>query len=165
MRYWKLPCVTILLLSALVLGCASAGYRRASSLPEETSILETSLFNADQAVLSDESVQRILTSRVVLPPSVRIALLKIPSKQENVRALWSYGIGYRQSEEYLKLQQSYIDTVAAILFNWERVRWVTPLPPLLVPQPVTIAQLREAAVRLQADVLLVYRVNSDANQE
>lgn len=38
---------------------------------------------------------------------------------------------------------------------------MTVLPSLLTPSSPTISVLREAAVRLQAEILLVFRINSD----
>jgi hypothetical protein len=43
----------------------------------------------------------------------------------------------------------------------DQIAEVTPLPSLMTPSRVSIPILREAAVRMQADLLLVYRVGSD----
>jgi hypothetical protein len=118
-----------------------------------------SLFKSDQAVMSDEAIQRILSSKVVLAEDARIALLKFPEPQNT--ALRYYGYYYWRSEDYLKTQQEYIDTVSRKLTASDRVDEVILLPSLLTPAQTTIPFLREAVVRLQADLLLVFRLTSD----
>jgi hypothetical protein len=72
-----------------------------------------------------------------------------------------YGRAYWRDEDYLKLQQSQVDTLTEALMASDQLAEVTPLPSLMTPSRVSIPILREAAVRMQADLLLVYRVGSD----
>jgi hypothetical protein len=135
-----------------VLAEAPVGY-----VPPPT--LTTSLFKSDQAVMGDESIQRILSSKVVLAEDARLALLKFPEPQN--AALRYYGYQYWRSEDYLKTQQEYIDTITRKVTASDRVHEVILLPSLVTPAEPTIPTLREAAVRLQADLLLVFRLMSD----
>jgi hypothetical protein len=48
-----------------------------------------------------------------------------------------------------------------VLQRSDQVGEVTPLPSLMIPSRVSIPVLREAAVRMQADLLLVFRLGSD----
>jgi hypothetical protein len=125
----------------------------------ERPALTTSLFKSDQAVMDDEAIRRILSSKVVLAEHARIALLKFPGAEN--AALRYYGYQYWRSEDYLKTQQEYIDTISRKLTASEHVAEVILLPSLLTPPQATIPTLREAAVRLQADLLLVFRLTSD----
>jgi len=68
---------------------------------------------------------------------------------------------YWRSEAYLKTQQEYIDTLDKALTASERVVEVVIMPSLLTPRDTTIPLLREAAVRLQADLLLIFSITSD----
>jgi hypothetical protein len=126
---------------------------------EERPTLTGSLFKSDQAVMDDEAIRRILSSKVVLADDARIALMKFPGPER--AALRYYGYHYWRSEDYLKTQQQYIDTISGKLAASDRVAEVILLPSLLTPMEATIPVLREAAVRLQADLLLVFRLTSD----
>ncbi len=119
--------------------------------------ITTSLFPSDQAVLSDDAVRRILESKLELPAKAKLALMKFPAGEGSRY----YGRYYWRDEEYLKLQQSQVDTLSQSLLASDQIAEVMPLPSLITPSRVSIPVLREAAVRMQADLLLVFRVGSD----
>jgi hypothetical protein len=119
--------------------------------------LATSLFPSDQAVMSDEAVGRILASKLELPAKAKVALMKFP-EAEGSRY---YGRYSWRDEEYLKLLESQVDAFTQGLRASDQIAEVTPLPSLMTPSRVSIPVLREAAVRMQADLLLVFRVGSD----
>jgi hypothetical protein len=119
--------------------------------------IATSLFPSDQAVMSDEAVARILSSKLELPARAKVALMKFPDAEGSR----FYGRSYWRDEEYLKLQQSQVDTLTQALVASDQIAEVRPLPSLMTPSRVSIPVLREAAVRMQADLLLVFRVGSD----
>jgi len=119
--------------------------------------IATSLFPSDQAVMSDDAVGRILSSRLELPAKAKVALMKFPDSEGSR----NYGRYYWRDEEYLKLQQSQVDALTQALHASDQIAEITPLPSLMTPSRVSIPILREAAVRMQADMLLVFRVGSD----
>lgn len=121
--------------------------------------ITTSLFPSDQAVLGEEAIARILSSKLELPANAKVALMRFPETSG-----WGsryYGSYYWSDEAYLRLQQSYIDTLSTALLQSDYIQEVTPLPSLMTPQDASIPMLREAAVRMQADLLLVFRVTTD----
>src|SRR5215471_4692249 len=59
--------------------------------------IASSLFPSDQAILSDEAVQRILSSKLELPTKAKVALMKFPEAEGSRRYYW-------RDQEYLKLQ-------------------------------------------------------------
>ncbi len=118
--------------------------------------ITTSLFPSDQAVLSDV-VRKILESKLELPAKAKLALMKFP-EGEGSRY---YGRYYWRDEEYLKLQQSQVDMLTQALLASDQIAEVMPLPSLMTPSRVSIPILWEAAVRMQADLLLVFRGGSD----
>ncbi len=125
-----------------------------------------SLFKSDQDVMSDETINRILTSKLQLPPKAKIALMRFQGGLGNENFGYLYrGFYSMYSEDYLRLQQTHVDTLSAHLLTLPRVMEVTPLPSLLTPQSPTVPILREAAVRLQADLLLIYRITTDVYSE
>ncbi|NGP90183.1 hypothetical protein [Fodinibius halophilus] len=126
--------------------------------------LKKSLFPSDQKLISQAAIGTILGNKIKLPADAKLAVIKFPDS--NPRQETSlYGYGYWRSEDYLKLQQSYIDTVVSGVTNAKPIRTVSLLPSLLTPKDPTIPVLREAAVRLQAPLLLIFRINSDIYEE
>ena len=130
---------------------------------KERPTLDTSLFKSDQDVLSEEAIKTILSSKITLPKKAKLAIMKFPGAEG--MAVKYYGYDYWRSEAYLKTQQEYIDLLSQKLGDSNRINEVTLLPSLLTPKDATIPVLREAAVRLQADLLLVFRISSDVYQQ
>jgi hypothetical protein len=126
---------------------------------EEAPTLTSSLFKSDQVVLDDEAIARILSSKLAMPNHARVAVIKYPGSQHGAWRV--YGSNYWRSEDYLKTQQDYTDAVIERLSASPHISEVILLPSLLTPDDATIPVLREAAVRLQANLLLIYRITSD----
>jgi len=112
--------------------------------------LEGSLFPSDQAVLGDEAIQRILSSKLELPQKARLAVMKFSAEGH-----------YWGQEDYGKTQEEFAQVLTTGLLASKRIAGVTPLPSLMIPKQPSIPLLREAAVRMQSDLLLVYRLTSD----
>ena len=150
----------LLITVCFVAGCVStrqpvmtsASYQ---ALPQ----LESSLFPSDQAVLSDDAIKQILSSKIELPKTAKLAVMKFPSS--NSSAARFYGSYYWRAEEYLKTEQHQLEALNTALSASKRIAEVTHLPSLMVPKAASIPLLREATVRMQADLLLVFRINSD----
>jgi hypothetical protein len=153
----------------LVLACAGALLSGCASTPQAVTPvmattdyaakepIATSLFPSDQAVMGDDAVARILSSKLELPAKAKVALMKFP----DAGGSRYYGSSYWRDEEYLKLQQSQVDTLTQALLASDQIAEVTPLPSLMTPNRASIPVLREAAVRMQADLLLVFRVGGN----
>ena len=154
--------LSFLLVAALLLsGCASYPKQPVMLTQEygERPPIATSLLPSDQRVLSDEAVAKILSSRLTLPNPSKLALMRFPERDG-----WGsrrYGSYYWRDEGYLAVQQAQMETISSTLLTSERIAEVTPLPTLMTPERISIPVLREAAVRLQADLVLVFRVGSD----
>lgn len=131
-----------------------------SPSPGDPENISRSLFRHDQQTISEDDIQRLLNGRINLPDTLRIALLNYGSN-----TISRYYQAYRSSEEYLKLKQSYIDTFLKELSTNGRIARIILMPELLLgPQP-NLLTLRETAVRLQADVLFIFSLNSDIYYE
>jgi hypothetical protein len=156
-----LQTLALLTFGLLVAGCRSAPVGVTSMMATADYAarepIATSLFPSDQAVLKDDAVERILSSKLELPAKAKLALMKFPDAEGSRY----YGRYYWRDEEYLKLQQSQMDTLSRSLVASDQIGEVMPLPSLMTPSRLSIPVLREAAVRMQADLLLVFRVGSD----
>jgi hypothetical protein len=115
-----------------------------------------SLFSDKSATISEENIQKILDGSYSLPKQLRVALIKLEGTQKN--HYWSYW----SDEAYLKTQQAYLDSFTAKLRQSPRVTTITSIPEMLLSKaPASFTTLRESAVRMQADVVVVYAINSD----
>jgi len=109
----------------------------------DTTRLQESLFKGDQAVLSNQDIERILNARITLGDRKRLAVLGL-----NPRVAWS--------RELADLEAQNSDRFLEALRSATQLTQVRFMPTLLVPEKRTVPYLREAAARFQADLLLVY---------
>lgn len=152
----------VLIIAGLLAGCAVPSHVAEKNL--KTNYFESapqpnfefSLFKGDQEVMKNEDLNKILSTELKLPDKIRVAVLKLPSK---------HGSYYYWSEVYHKTEQEYIKTFSSILSTSDRVGKVTFLPMLITPKDASISVLREAAARLQADVLIVFQITSNIYSE
>ena len=111
-----------------------------------------SLFKSDQAVLSNAEIEKIFATRVVPPAKARLAVLRLGTSSAFV------------APELVALEKSATDDVLAKFRASPRVSHAMVLPTMLTPTQMTIPYMREAAARLQADTLMVYRTASQIYQ-
>lgn len=142
-----------LALVGLMAGCAA---REASIAPEYGTRDEArgSLFGADQAVLNDNEIARALNSRVAVPDKIRIAVLRMDDPQS-----WRWW-----SEDLSRLEAGGVEGMLTKLRASDRVWDASVLPAMLMPPMRTVPQLRVAAARFQADMVLVYEVKGRTYQ-
>ena len=117
--------------------------------------LGESLFPSDQAVLSNEAIEQILSSRIVLPQTGRLAVLRFG---------WRPEVRWWSSESIVELHEEIVGGLLDTLEGSKRLLDASLLPSLLTPEKQTVAYLREAAARYQADLLLVYSATSGTHR-
>ncbi|MEM6726248.1 MAG: hypothetical protein AAF598_19560 [Bacteroidota bacterium] len=148
----------LLFFCAFISACSST--TRATSTPgyeiQQTTNdkITSSLFNSNDRTISEENIQRLLDGQIELGDSLRLAVYQYASSSTN-------RYGFYNDEEYLNTQQGFIDTMVYELKRSDRIQKVILIPPIMIDNSPNITELREAAVRLQADVLLIYAINSD----
>jgi hypothetical protein len=141
----------ILVLAFLsTLGCAMKKMAPPAPPPPDLSIvgresdrLQESLFKGDQAVLSNQDIDRILTAQITPTDRHRMAVLRL-----NSRNIWY--------EEIADLETQNSERFLKALASIPRLTQVRFMPTLLIPERRTVPYLREAAARFQADLLLIY---------
>lgn len=161
----KLSVLAVILIFA---GCSTGKWMTSGSRPGpyiDEPVLTSSLFSSDQSVLDDEAIKAILSGKIILPANAKIAIIKFPSLQEQRRGRYYYGSLYWQSEEYQNAQERFFEALKEPLLQSDKTSEVVLLPSLMVPDKTSISILREAAVRTQADLLLVYMTNSDTYEK
>jgi hypothetical protein len=131
-------------------GCASTAPAPSAEAPAFEALRRNvtaeadSLFKGDSAVLSDAEIGRILSYDFKLGDANRLAVLGLEGNR-----YWS--------EEYAKAQSANERAFLTQLKAATGVTDVALLPALLIPDKKTVPQLREAAARFQADLLVVYQ--------
>lgn len=156
----------ILLLSFIISLFACTAPRPAYYLPPSSTLSEAnqesylteSLFQNENKTLSESDIQKILDSKIQFADSLRIAIFNYSALSGSRYYSQVY---YYNSEEQLKLQQDNIETITEKLNPIDNVTKVILLPQLVTGPKPDIFQLREAAVRLQADLLVVFTTFSD----
>jgi hypothetical protein len=148
-------CVIVLLISCSSPAVYSGGGAVHRSAPDPE-IITTSLFDSKDKTLSEENIQRLLNGKIKLPDTIRIAVYKYGNSSGR-----RYYSNWWLDEEFLKVQQQYIDTLVSEIKVSNRVKKVTLMPSMMISNNPSLTELREATVRLQADMLLVFSINSD----
>lgn len=121
------------------------GYSTSESPPARDA--SGSLFPSDQAVMSNEAIEAVLSTKVTLPSAARIAVVRMTPPR-----YWIW------SEELARMDEAVLERFVASLAKSSRAGTVAMLPALLLPQRPTLPLLREAAARRQADVVVIYQV-------
>ena len=150
----------IIHVSVLLVNCTSMqpihqGATMASGVQQDNLITQ-SLFDEKNRTISEEDIQRLLNGRIKIRDTVRVALFKFSGTSIN-----RYYTNWWTDEEYLKTQQSFVDTLTSQIGESPKVKNVFPVPSLMTNPSPNMTQLRETAVRLQADILIVYAISSD----
>lgn len=135
----------LVLLTGLTSSCASVQkdyeFMKDSAYTSKPT-LRQSLINPNEA-LSEASVQKILASKVILPKQITLAIVRLADSSD--------GLDFQTIDADLA-GQFYNKSV------WgSRVQAVVPVPQIMIGHPVTLTSLRQAAVLLQADALLVIK--------
>lgn len=148
-----------LVLGALLVALGLPGCYSAKTAPESyfssldyqaRQTLGESLFREDLSFLSNEEIERILSSKIELPRDARLAVLQLGGDPHVLVLPAPDTDGDGEGDALAELA----DRLAAS----ERLSSVALLPSLLVPKALSVAKLREAAARFQADLLFIYRV-------
>lgn len=153
----KFNALLFLLLVLVINGCVSpkryGELQQSYNTPE---VITQSLFDDKDRTISEADIQRLLNGEIEIPDTVQVAIYKYGGN--SLSRYFSY---YRSDEEFLKLQQNYIDTLVSQFNKAAKVKKVILVPSIMTNNAPNITQLRETAVRLQADLLFIFNLNSD----
>jgi hypothetical protein len=122
--------------------------------PGTDTLITQSLFSDRSSTISEDNIQKVLDGNYKLPQKLRVAIVSLQNQSKNKRYYWS-------DEQYLKTQQSYLDMFSQKIRLSPRVTSISIIPDLLISASPSFTNIREAAVRMQADVVVVYSISSD----
>ncbi len=126
-------------------------------MPGGDTLITQSLFSDKASTISEEAIQKILDGTYTLPQQLRVAIVRMEPALQLKRYYWNYW----SDEQYLKTQQSYLDLFTEKFKQSSRVTKLSIIPDLLISKTPSFTNIREAAVRMQADVVVVYAITSD----
>jgi hypothetical protein len=148
--------ISFLVIIAVLFGSCWAGRPVASAGAEspggDTTIIE-SLFNDKASSISEENIRKLLDGNYQLPATLRIAVVRLETSKQR-RYFWN-------DEYFQKAQQSYLDSFTVRLKSSRRVVSVAVVPSIMMSATPSFTAIREAAVRMQCDMALVYTVSGD----
>jgi len=147
-----------LIILLLLSSCSGMTKMADRTMPAYQSVeepIKKSLFNSHDRTISEENIQKLLDGKIIIKDSLRIALFNYSNYSRG-----SYYYSWN-NEEYLKTQQDYIDTLTFEISNARKVNKMILMPSIMANEKSSITNLRETAVRLQADFLMVYTIKSD----
>lgn len=123
----------------------------------EDKVITTSLFEDTSRQLSEEDVATLLDGQIAYAESIRIAVFYYTIESHNFGKM---GYGYAKPSPP-DLQEDYLSQIRSILGRNTRVSRVTLIPSLLSGNNSTITQIRESAARMQCDMILIIKAESD----
>lgn len=126
---------------------------KAQFFPADPPIIK-SLFNDKSTSISEENIQIILEGNYSLPNDLRVSIVKLGNNQSVRDYNWV-------NEAYLKSQQAYLDKFVDIFEQSNRIKRISVIPDILVSNNPTFTNIREAAVRTQSDIVVIYSINSN----
>jgi hypothetical protein len=122
--------------------------------PGSDTLITQSLFSDRSSTISEENILKILEGTYSLPPQLRVAVVKLEAIPPFKKYYWN-------DEQYLKTQQAYLELFAQKLKQSSRVTKLSIIPDLLLSKSPTFTNIRETAVRMQADIVVVYTITGD----
>lgn len=150
--------------AVLASGCAHSmtatqpGYM-ASEEYQSRSSLRASLFSSDQASLSNEALERILTSKIQLHKGGRLAVVRLadPGDWSSRETRWNMAYSFCTYTDRRDVSGSPMNMLVEALSASKRFKDISVLPSMAIPSRPTISAIREMAARFQADTALIYK--------
>jgi hypothetical protein len=155
MKHLSLLIAPVILLAACSTPSSLSTTR--ADYPVADTIITQSLFNDKASSITEENIQKVLDGNYKLPQQLRVAIVRLGPSAQAKRYYWSYW----DDEQYLKTQQSYLDLFSEKFKQSPRVTKCSVIPDLLISKSPSFTNIREAAVRMQADLVVVYNITSD----
>ena len=136
-------------------GCGMyAGELHHSTAYQEREVLRSSLMKSENPLLTEEAIQRLLSSRIKIPDKAKLAVHAFPHRGGE---LHEYGAGV----SFLPAKREFLSAMEEPLAKTGRFSEISHLPRMMLPLDPSLTRLRETAALMQADLLLVYWSRSE----
>ncbi|NDW17338.1 hypothetical protein D0T53_00220 [Dysgonomonas sp. 216] len=143
--------ILLIITSAVLVSC-SVNRENAYTTEYADNEITESLFKDESAKITEDNIKRLLDGHYSLPKELRVAIISI----ENTKANRYY---YYNQNDYLTSRQKYIDCLKENLDNNTRIKATLWIPNMMTGANPSFSTIREAAVRMQADIVLVYSIS------
>jgi hypothetical protein len=148
--------ITMVLVCA---ACNTAGNLYHSEEYRKRDTLRASLMKDGSAILSEEAIQKLLASRIQLPPKLKLAICPVSQVTRQTQDSW-YG-AVTVPVEFLQSRQANLAALEKPLVATGRFVEITHVPRLMVPADLSLTRLREAAALMQSDLMLLYETRAE----
>ena len=168
----KINTCGLLLTLICLFGCSSsaqfassAGYMKDREYQRRDE-LKYSLFGNNPQTISEQDIQKVLNSKIILSKKIRLGVIKLESNSTYTSNQWYMGspLTLMNNKAFI-LNEELKNQFFGTLKKSGRIRDITLLPSMMIPAPMTVPALRESAVRMQVDLLLVLRSENLADYE
>lgn len=158
----------LLFLSLSFISCSSAKFasnagHMNSQDYQKRKKLEYSLFGNGTNPMTEQDIKKILNSKISLPKKIRIGVIKLES-ESHFSSSWQASAELMSNKTFI-LNKELKDNFFGKIKKSKRVKDITIFPSMMVPSPMSVQALRESAVRLQVDILLVLKSENFADYE
>ena len=140
-------------LALLAAGCSPAGDLYHDPSYRDREVLQTSLMKPENPLIPEEGIQRMLKSRIEIPPRAKLAVHAFPHR--------SVELGAWIRPEIMEARKDALEALEGPLLETGRFSEITHVPRMLLPSDPSLTRMREAAALMQADLLLVYATRSE----
>jgi len=140
-------------------GCGTSGAQFRSDEYQNRPTLDRGLMQVEEAVLSQESIDRLLTSRIQLPDRIKVAVYSFGHRSHHFEEAW--GRGHARAIGFLQERKAIVDAFEKPLLTTGRFVEVTHVPSNLLTGRPSLQRIREAAALMQAHLLLVIETASE----
>ncbi|MGB3180037.1 MAG: hypothetical protein WBB45_01520 [Cyclobacteriaceae bacterium] len=124
---------------------------------DDKETITSSLFEDVNRQLSEEDVAALLDGQIRYADEIRIAVFYYTIESMNFGKM---GYGYTKPSPP-DLQEDYISLIKNVMAKSPRVSRVVLIPSLLAANSSGISQIRESAARMQCDMVLIIKAESD----
>lgn len=140
-----------LLLAGLAAGCGLQQQRSQEYLDRD--VLDTPVLRPGNAMLSEEAIRLLLTTRVAVPEKAKLAVAALDHRSLKAER-------YGQAAEFLERRKEFLAAIENPLRETGRFVEIVHVPSLLIEKEPSLVRLREAAALMQANLLLVYQIRT-----
>lgn len=153
--------IAMLVLALGGAGCATAGELYHSPEYVRRERLSACLMKAENPLLAEEAIQKLLSSRVQFPEKAKLAVHALPHQGTQLDRLWHAEESETRGIGFLQARKAMLTAIEEPVRATGRFVEVSHTPSMLVPRELSLTRLREAAALLQAEALLVYATRSE----
>ena len=152
----KLPLLIVLFMSV---SCSSMkpgkGYVETKEFKQRPKITQ-SLYKKGESTYSEAQIKTLLSQKVVLPQNLKIAVVKL-GHESSITTLMHSNINRQQG---VIIKDTLVESFEKIKGKDKKIKEISMVPSMLMPESPTLDNLRDVAAIMQADLVLILQTKS-----